>query len=100
MKPGFYTYFGLAASATEPNYDHTNRIIGAMNGLFSAGAFMGCWMMGWMSDALGRKKALIIATTISLIGGALQAGAAHIAMFLVARWLTGFGVGEWAIGQN
>ncbi|OAL44212.1 general substrate transporter, partial [Pyrenochaeta sp. DS3sAY3a] len=93
-QPGFYSYFELAASSTEPNYAYTNRIIGAMNGLFSAGAFMGCWTMGWMADALGRKKALIIATVLALIGGALQAGAAHIGMFLAARWLTGYGVGN------
>lgn len=46
-----------------------------------------------MADALGRKKALIIAAATSLVGSGLQAGAAHIAMFLIARWLTGFGVG-------
>lgn len=55
---------------------------------------MGCWTMGWMCDALGRKKSLWIATIISLIGGALQAGAAALPMFLVARWLTGYGVGK------
>ncbi|KAK4935990.1 hypothetical protein LTR10_023037 [Elasticomyces elasticus] len=48
--------------------------------------------MGWMCDARGRKQALWIAATISLVGSALQAGSAAIGMFLFARWLTGYGV--------
>lgn len=55
---------------------------------------MGCWTMGWMCDALGRKKALVISTTIAFIGGALQAGSAAVPMFLVSRWLSGYGVGK------
>ena len=50
--------------------------------------------MGWMADAIGRKKALLVAALIALVGTALQAGSAAVAMFLVARWLTGYGVGE------
>ncbi|KAH0836949.1 hypothetical protein AYO21_01742 [Fonsecaea monophora] len=93
-QPGFFKYFGLAAAPTEPNYAYTNRILGATSGLFSAGAFMGCWTMGWMCDARGRKQALYIATIISIVGSALQAGSAAIGMFLFARWLTGYGVGN------
>lgn len=64
-----------------------------MNGLFSAGAFMGCWTMGVLCDSLGRKKSLLVGTSIALVGTALQAGSVHIGMFLVARWLTGYGAG-------
>ncbi|KAH8901430.1 general substrate transporter [Thozetella sp. PMI_491] len=92
-QPGFYSYFDLSPDSTSPEYDYTNRIIGAMNGLFSVGAFMGCWTMGWLCDALGRRKSLLAASTIALIGTALQAGSVHIAMFLVARWLSGHGAG-------
>lgn len=55
---------------------------------------MGCWNMGWICDALGRKKSLYVATCIAILGGALQAGSVAVPMFLVARWLTGFGVGS------
>ncbi|KAJ5738508.1 hypothetical protein N7493_001663 [Penicillium malachiteum] len=94
VAPGFFEYFNLAESADEAGYAYTNRIIGATSGLFSAGAFMGCWTMEWMCDTHSRKQALLIATLISILGGALQAGAAAIPMFLVARWLTGYGVGN------
>lgn len=49
--------------------------------------------MGWICDSLGRKKSLLLATCITIVGTALQAGPAAVAMFLVARCLAGFGVG-------
>lgn len=90
-QPGFFNYFNLSADATDP---YTKRIEGTMNGLFSAGGFVGSMFIGWSSDALGRKKSLWIATPLAMLGGALQAGAVHIAMFLVGRFVSGFGVGE------
>jgi hypothetical protein len=40
-QPNFYTYFDLATSG--PGYAHTTNMIGALNGVNSAGAFFGCW---------------------------------------------------------
>lgn len=64
-----------------------------MNGLFCAGGFFGCVFIGWSSNAIGRRKSLFVALPIAIIGGALQAGAAHIAMFLVGRFVGGVAVG-------
>ncbi|KAL4805228.1 general substrate transporter [Aspergillus unguis] len=50
--------------------------------------------MGYLCDARGRKQALWMATFVALVGGALQAGSVSVPMFLVARWLTGYGVGN------
>lgn len=50
--------------------------------------------MGWLCDARGRKLALAIATIMSMLGGALQAGSVHIAMYLVARFIGGLGSGK------
>jgi predicted MFS family arabinose efflux permease len=59
---------------------------------------MGALFVGWACDALGRKKTLLVATPIAIVGGALQGGAAHIAMFLVGRVLGGFAVGKLSRG--
>ena len=53
-----------------------------------------------MCDARGRKQALFISTIIAFVGSALQAGAAAVPMFLVARWLTGYGVGTFRLLNN
>lgn len=93
-QPDFYTYFGLSQDSASPRYNFTNQILGALNGLFSAGGIFGSLLAGWIGEAKGRKMGLIVATVVSLIGSALCAGSVHIGMLLVARFLTGFGVSE------
>jgi MFS family permease len=44
-----------------------------MNACFSGGGFMGALFVGWACDASGRKKTLLVATPIAIVGGALQA---------------------------
>lgn len=92
-QPGWYTYFNLAQDATDPGYDYTKRIEGAMNGLFCVGGLMGSIFIGWSSNAIGRRKSLLAALPLGIVGGAFQAGAVHIAMFLVGRLIGGIAVG-------
>ncbi|CAK7234124.1 hypothetical protein SCUCBS95973_008828 [Sporothrix curviconia] len=92
-QPGWYAYFDLASDETSANYAYTKRIEGAMNGLFCAGGFFGCVFIGWSSNAIGRRNSLFVALPVAIVGGALQAGAAHIAMFLVGRFVGGVAVG-------
>lgn len=69
-------------------------MIGTVFGLFSTGAIFGALAFGWACDKYGRKKLFLVAALINMIGGALQAGSVHIAMFVVARFITGFAAGE------
>jgi MFS family permease len=94
-QPSFFAYFHLTQDATDAAlYAYTNGIIGGMNACFSGGGFLGALFVGWSCDYLGRKKSLLVATPIAIVGGALQGGGAHIAMFLVGRLLGGFAVGK------
>lgn len=93
-QPNFYAFFDLTQDPKdEAKYAYTNQIIGACNGIFSAGGFLGAILMGWWCEARGRKEALAGAAAVSILGGALSAGSANIAMFLAARTITGIGVG-------
>ncbi|KAH8697583.1 general substrate transporter [Talaromyces proteolyticus] len=92
-QPSFFEYFNLSQDTTAPRYAYTNRVIGGLNGCFSGGGFLGALVGGWACDALGRKKTLLLATPIAILGGALQGGAVNIAMLLVGRTLGGFAVG-------
>ena len=93
-QPNFYAYFGLTADTKASNYSYTASIVGAINGLLSAGGVFGSCFMAWMSEARGRKPSLVVATIVTLIGCILQTASVHVAMFLVARFVTGLGAGE------
>src|ERR1700744_1913471 len=80
-QPNFYTYFNLATQGT-PGYTHTTNIIGALNGVNSAGAIAGCLTQAWSADMYGRKRPMQIGSVILVVGGALCAGAVDIGMFL------------------
>ncbi|KAL4773239.1 general substrate transporter [Aspergillus nidulans var. acristatus] len=92
-QPSFYTFFDLKPDTTDPDYKHTTNMIGALNGINSAGAFMGCIMQAWSSDVYGRKTTICLGAAVLIIGGALCAGAVHMAMFLVGRFVAGLGAG-------
>ncbi|KAK5331687.1 hypothetical protein LTR93_000692 [Exophiala xenobiotica] len=88
-EPGFYAYFNL-----DPTSDYAASIIGAMSALFAAGAGIGALVQGWTGDLLGRRLALALASLISLVGCACVAGAVNVAMFIVFRFVQGFGLGQ------
>jgi MFS family permease len=86
-QPTFLEYFELDTRSNAAD------LLGAINGLFSAGGLFGCISCFWIPDKFGRKKAILIASFISIIGNGLAAGSVHIAMFIIARLITGFSVG-------
>ncbi|KIW50162.1 hypothetical protein PV05_11777 [Exophiala xenobiotica] len=86
-QPTFIAYFKLDTGS------NATQLIGAINGLYQAGGLFGSLSMITFPDLLGRRKALLLYSVVTVIGGALQAGSVHIAMFLVMRFITGFGIG-------
>lgn len=98
-QPAFFEYFDLSDDESSPSYAFTNRIIGGLNGCFSGGGFLGAVFSGWACDALGRKKTLLVATPIGVLGGVLQGGSVNLAMLLVGRLLGGFAVGQFSLAS-
>jgi len=78
---------------TAPN---ASQLIGTTNALYQAGGLIGALMSGLTSDRFGRRGAIAIAGTIAVMGGILQTASVHIAMFMVARLVTGLGIGKLA----
>ncbi|KIW79482.1 hypothetical protein Z517_06094 [Fonsecaea pedrosoi CBS 271.37] len=87
-QPGFYKYFNL-----DPNSSYTASVLGATSSLFAVGAGIGAILQGFLADWVGRKRALLIAALISLIGAAWTAGSPYLAMFITIRLLHGLGLG-------
>lgn len=87
-QPSFISYMHLDTLSNK------TQLIGAINGLFQAGGFLGTFTSSFMADRYGRKKAIFGACAIFVLGGALQAGSVAIAMYIVARFVTGYGIGR------
>ncbi len=93
-QPGFFSYLHHTQDPSDADpHAYTNEILGAISGLFSAGGFFGSLFMGWLSESRGRKIALIVACVVSIVENALKAGFDNVAMFLVARFIAGWGAG-------
>ncbi|KIX09803.1 uncharacterized protein Z518_00884 [Rhinocladiella mackenziei CBS 650.93] len=86
-QPSFITYFELDRRS------NASDLIGATNGLFQVGGLLGTLSCMKSADWLGCRKALFAASIVTTIGGALQAGSVHIGMYIVARLITGIGIG-------
>ncbi|OQU99467.1 hypothetical protein CLAIMM_05097 [Cladophialophora immunda] len=84
-QPSFLEYMGLL---TAPN---AADLIGAMNGLFYAGGFVGAMCIGKISDRYGRKFSITLGAIVILISNALLAGSVNPPMFIVFRFFQGLG---------
>ncbi|CRG88849.1 hypothetical protein PISL3812_05884 [Talaromyces islandicus] len=82
-QPSFFEYFNLSQDTEAPQYAYTNRVIGGLNGCFSGGGLLGALVGGWACDALGRKKTLLLASPIAILGGALHGFAVGILMVII-----------------
>ncbi|OAL05321.1 general substrate transporter [Phaeosphaeriaceae sp. SRC1lsM3a] len=85
--PAFLKYFSLESG------ERAESILGATSALFAAGCALGALFESWTADRFGRVRTLQILCALAVISSAIQGGAAHIAMFLVGRFLNGVGVG-------
>lgn len=77
-QPGWYEYFKLPQEG-EPGYASiTTPAIATANGVFSAGGAVGSLFIMWSCDYFGRKVNIQLGAIFSVLGGALQGGAANL----------------------
>ncbi len=66
--------------------------IGLVNSFTFVGMLIGCWIGGWLSDAIGRKKAFLFSVVFFSTFSILNGLAPNQGIFLITRTLTGVGV--------
>ncbi|KAI9710317.1 MAG: hypothetical protein M1820_002812 [Bogoriella megaspora] len=91
-QPTFYTSLNMAPPGT-PGYDKTANLLSAYNGVNAAGSIFGAAFTAWFAQWAGRKRNIQLGAVIVTIGGALCAGSVDVAMFIVSRFIAGFGIG-------
>ncbi len=60
--------------------------------MYSLGALMAIPFIPTVSQHLGRRRTILLASVIMCAGAGLQAGARNSDMFLASRWVLGFGI--------
>jgi len=70
-----------------------DQILGSANGIFFAGALIGCLATSLLADKVGRVRCLQIVCSICITGAIIQAASVHIAMFLIGRFIGGMASG-------
>jgi MFS transporter, SP family, galactose:H+ symporter len=61
------------------------------------GALFGSLVAGWLAESLGRRRSLLVAGTLFVLGGVLAALATGISVLTFARLILGFAIGLAAI---
>ncbi|KAJ9631724.1 hypothetical protein H2203_000124 [Taxawa tesnikishii (nom. ined.)] len=77
------------------NYFHSpdSNLQGGITASMSAGSFIGALAAGFLSDRLGRRRALMIASVVWIIGAAVQCSAQNVGHLIAGRIISGLAVG-------
>lgn len=65
---------------------------GIIAAIYSLGAICSLPFVPLVNDRLGRRWSIFIGSAIMIVGAAIQAAAQNVGMYLLARWLLGFGI--------
>src|ERR1700749_1050478 len=76
-----------------PVLHFSNFEIGFANSCYLAGAVIGAFGFGWLTDRIGRKKLFFITLALYLAATAATALSWNIASYALFRFLTGAGIG-------
>lgn len=68
-------------------------LLGTVTAIYDVGCFFGAVAAMWLGEALGRKKAILLGTTIMMVGAILQISAYSVAQMVAGRVIAGIGNG-------
>jgi len=71
----------------------TSSTQGGITASMAGGSWLAALISGWITDILGRKKAIMIGAVIWVIGSIIVSASQDIAMLIVGRIINGFSVG-------
>ena len=71
---------------------HTG-LLGTVTALYDIGCFMGAIIALWLGEVLGRRKSVLVGTTIMTVGAILQISAYSVGQMIAGRIIAGIGNG-------
>ncbi|KAL1837584.1 hypothetical protein VTJ49DRAFT_3625 [Mycothermus thermophilus] len=77
----------------QEEFDHPRGpLLGLLASIQTVGAMLALPSIGWLADKIGRRRSIVFGAAWTLVGAALQGSAVHLAAFIIARFLIGFGL--------
>lgn len=70
--------------------DGSTEIISTMSAIYAVGCFFGAVIAFTVGERLGRKKAVMLGTTIMAVGAILQASSYSVPQMFVGRVVAGY----------
>ncbi|KAK0289464.1 hypothetical protein LTR35_002661 [Friedmanniomyces endolithicus] len=91
----FLKYFPQIDTQKPPggNASKASNVQGITVGAYTLGCFFGAVATIWLGNFLGRKRTIMVGSTIMIVGAAIQCSSFSLGQLIAARLLTGFGNG-------
>ncbi|PYI09447.1 general substrate transporter [Aspergillus sclerotiicarbonarius CBS 121057] len=91
----FPTIDTVFTSGSQEERNSTSK--GAINACFQLGALLGSLSCSYLGDSWGRRRTILLAAILALLGQVLQASAFSLAQLVVGRVMLGLGVGQLSV---
>lgn len=75
------------------NQSYTSTIQGTVVAVYAVGGFLGTFSCIWLGDILGRRRVIMTASIIQILGAILTASACSLAQLVISRVVIGIGTG-------
>jgi MFS family permease len=91
----FLKYFPQIDTQNPPddNASKASNIQGITVGGYTLGCFFGAVATIWLGNILGRKRTIIVGSSIMIIGASIQCASFSLGQLIASRLITGFGNG-------
>ncbi|KAK4554049.1 hypothetical protein LTR86_008890 [Recurvomyces mirabilis] len=87
----FNKYFG-AGLKTEGKWAINNSLLGFISSSYQLGSIIAVPVAPWFNQKYGRRMSVFAGSVIMVIGAIIQGFSQHVAMYIVARIILGFGI--------
>lgn len=91
--PTFESQFPKIDVDDAVNQSYTSTIQGTVVAVYAVGGFLGTFSCIWLGDILGRRRVMMAASTVQIIGAILTASACSLAQLIISRIVIGAGTG-------
>ena len=82
-----------ALNGIEKDFDVSTLAIEIITSWVTLGAMFGALVAGGLADRVGRRRAILLAAGLFVVGAVIEAAAPNVPVLVVGRLVVGFGVG-------